>query len=172
MIKRYVISFFLVFFFILSTHASHISGGEIYYTLVNQSGNDYTYAITLKLLRDATGGGPNLEPAQVIAIYEKGTNTLVWSGPVDFTYWGTINLTNPSSCLINPPQVKYDIALYQMTITLPGTANGYTITCQRCCRVSGINNIISSGSTSATYTAEIAGNSIFAMALLIIVLVF
>ena len=162
MIKRYVISFFLVFFFILSTHASHISGGEIYYSLVTQSGNDFTYAITLKLLRDATGGGPNLEQTQSIAIYEKGTNTLIWSGLVDFTYWGSISVTDPSSCLINPPQVRYDIALYQFTKTLPGTANGYTITCQRCCRVGGINNIIGSGSTSATYTAEIPGNSIFA----------
>ena len=66
-----------MFFFILSTHASHISGGEIYYSLVSQSGNDYTYAITLKLLRDATGGGPSLEQTQSIAIYEKRTNTLV-----------------------------------------------------------------------------------------------
>jgi len=64
--------------------------------------------------------------------------------------------------LINPPQVSYDIALYQITKTLPATANGYIITCQRCCRVGGINNIIGSGSTSATYTAEIPGNSMFA----------
>jgi gliding motility-associated-like protein len=160
MIKRYVISFFLVFFFILSTHASHISGGEIYYTLVNQSGNNYTYAITLKLLRDATPGGPQLEASQIIAIYEKGTNTLIRFDTVVKSYFETITLTRPSSCLINPPQVKYDIALYEATITLPATANGYVITSQRCCRVSGIANIISSSSTSATYTAEIPGNSI------------
>jgi gliding motility-associated-like protein len=162
MIKRYVISFFLVFFFILSAHASHISGGEVYYSLISQSGNNYTYAITLKLLRDATPGGPQLEPAQTIAIYEKGTNTLVWYDTIVKTYFETITLTRPGSCLINPPQVKYDIALYEVTVTLPGTANGYIITSQRCCRVSGIANIISSSSTSATYMAEIPGNGIVA----------
>ena len=162
MIKRYVISFFLVFFFIFSTNASHISGGEVYYSLVNQSGNNYTYTITLKLLRDATPGGPQLEPTQIIAIYEKGTNTLIRFDTVVKTYFETITLTRPGSCLINPPQVKYDIALYEVTVTLPGTANGYVITSQRCCRVSGIANIISSSSTSATYTAEIPGNNILA----------
>jgi len=160
MTKRYVISFFLVFFFIFSTHASHISGGEIYYTLVSQSGNSYTYAITLKLLRDATPGGPQLEATQIIAIYEKRTNTLIRVDTVDKSYFGTITLTRPSSCLINPPQVKYDIALYEVTVTLPGTANGYIITSQRCCRVAGIANIISSSSASATYTGEIPGSSI------------
>jgi len=162
MIKRYVISFFLVFFFIFSTHASHISGGEVYYTLVSQSGNNYTYAITLKLLRDATPGGPQLEASQEIAIYEKGTNTLIRFDTVVKSYFGTITLTSPGSCLINPPQVKYDIALYEIIVTLAGTANGYIITSQRCCRVTGINNIMGSGSGSATYTAEIPGNSIFA----------
>ena len=162
MIKRYVISFFLVFFFIFSTNASHISGGEVYYSLVNQSGNNYTYTITLKLLRDATPGGPQLEPTQIIAIYEKGTNTLIRFDTVVKTYFETITLTRPGSCLINPPQVKYDIALYEITITLPGTANGYIITSQRCCRVSSIANIISSSSTSATYTAEIPGNNMLA----------
>ena len=98
MIKRYVISFFVVFFFIFSTHASHISGGEVYYTLVSQSGNNYTYAITLKLLRDATPGGPQLEPTQIIAIYEKGSNTLIRFDTVVKSYFGTITLTKPGSC--------------------------------------------------------------------------
>ena len=163
MIKRYVISFFLVFFFIFSTHASHISGGEVYYTLVSQSGNNYTYTITLKLLRDATPGRTAIRShRRIIAIYEKGTNTLIRFDTVVKSYFGTITLTSPGSCLINPPQVKYDIALYEETVTLPGTANGYIITSQRCCRVTGINNILGSGSASATYTAEIPGNSILA----------
>ena len=139
MIKRYVISFFLVFFFIFSTHASHISGGEIYYTLVSQSGNNYTYKVTLNFLRDVlTPGGVQLGPTEDIAIYEKGTNALVWSGTVDKTQFETITIANPGSCLINPPQVKYDIALYEINVTIQGSANGYVIINQNCCRYSGI----------------------------------
>src|SRR6187402_36259 len=160
MIKRYVIIFFLVFFFIFSTHASHISGGEIYYSLVSQSGNNYTYKVTLKLLRDVlTPGGVQLSPTEDIAIYEKGTNALVWSGIVDKTHFETITISNPSSCLINPPQVKYDIALYERTVTIQGSANGYVIINQNCCRYSGISNIIGPASASATYMAEIPGNA-------------
>ena len=37
----------------LSSYANHITGGEISYTLVSEAGGNYTYAVTLKLFRDA-----------------------------------------------------------------------------------------------------------------------
>lgn len=163
MVKRYS-SILIILFVTLNSRASHISGGEIYYSLVSQSGNNFTYTITLKLLRDATAFGPQLEATQVIAIYEKGSNALVRRDTIIKTFFGTITLANPSACLINPPVVKYDIALYDETVTLPGSANGYIIVSQRCCRVGGIANVASSSSTSATYVAEIPANAMLANA--------
>jgi gliding motility-associated-like protein len=143
----------------LSSYANHISGGEMSYTLVSQSGNNYTYTITLKLFRDGLGGGPPLAGSEAIAIYAKGTNTLVWSNNnVPRVSFNTIQLTTPGPCIINPPQVIYDVAIYQDNVTLPGTANGYIITYQRCCRVSGIVNVLNSATTGVTYYAEIPGN--------------
>ena len=52
--KRQLLSLLIVLLIASSSYANHITGGEISYTLVSQSGNNYTYAITLKLFRDAT----------------------------------------------------------------------------------------------------------------------
>jgi len=143
----------------LITYANHISGGEMYYSFVSQSGNSYTYSVTLKLFRDPGGGGPSLEAFQNIAIYEKSTNVLAWSGSVAKTQAYTTTLTTPNPCIIAPPTVTFDIALYNFQVTLPGSQYGYTIVFQRCCRLNGITNIAApSSSAGSTYTAEIPGN--------------
>jgi gliding motility-associated-like protein len=143
----------------LSSYANHISGGEMSYTLVSQAGNNYTYTISLKLFRDGLGGGPALAFTEAIAIYAKGTNALIWRNDavprVSFT---TIQLTTPGPCIINPPQVIYDVGIYQTNVTLPGTLNGYIVTYQRCCRVNGIVNVSNSALQGVTYVAEIPGN--------------
>ena len=46
-----------------------------------------------------------------------------------------------------------------LIISLPPTADGYTVTYQRCCRINGISNLSNSGSFGATYTADIPGTS-------------
>src|SRR5262245_26541822 len=82
---------FITFLLAIATHANHISGGEMSYTLVSQSGNNYTYSISLKLFRDALGGGPALGASEAIAIYAKGTNALVWqNNAVPRTSFNTI----------------------------------------------------------------------------------
>jgi gliding motility-associated-like protein len=163
--KRQLFSLLIVLLLALSSYANHISGGEMSYTLVSQSGNNYTYAITLKLFRDGLGGGPALAASEAIAIYARGTNTLVWSNnAVPRISFNTIQLTTPGPCIINPPLVIYDVAIYQANVTLPGTANGYVITYQRCCRVSGIVNVTNSVSQGVTYSAEIPGDLLVATA--------
>ncbi len=157
--KRLFLSLMGVLLVALSSYANHISGGEMSYTLVSQSGNNYTYRIRLKLFRDGLGGGPQLATTEAIGIFNKGTNALFTTLPaVPRVSYNTIQLTNPGPCIINPPQVVYDVAVYEETVTLPGTANGYVITYQRCCRVGGIINVSNSAAQGVTYTAEIPGN--------------
>jgi gliding motility-associated-like protein len=158
--KRQFLSLIIVLSWALSSNANHISGGEMFYRLVSQSGNNYTYAVTLKLFRDPGPGGPPLELSQAIGIYDKGTNALVWNSIVSRTSQNTITLSSPNPCIISPPTVTFDIALYEFTVTLPGTQFGYTIAFQRCCRLGGINNIAPpSASAGSTYTAEIPGTN-------------
>jgi gliding motility-associated-like protein len=138
--------------------ANHITGGEIYYRLTNFSGTTYTYHVTLKLYRDCNSTGAQLDPAAPISIFTRGGNTSVWANSVPLGQVVVSQITNPDPCISNPPPVCYQIGYYEFDVTLPGSADGYTIAYQRCCRIAGINNLIGSSSVGATYTAQIPGN--------------
>ncbi len=148
--------FFVLFLLTIRSFASHITGGEMYYTLVSQAGNNYTYAITLKLFRDP-GSSAGLDANAAIAIFEKGTGLMVWNGLVPLANQTTITLSSPGPCIVNPPVVSYNIGYYNFNVTLPGSQNGYIVAYQRCCRVTTLTNVSGSGNIGATYTAEIPG---------------
>lgn len=144
-----------------TSFANHITGGEMYYVLKSQSGNDYTYEITLKLFRDcnAPAGSAQLDPSVIIGIYNKSTNVLAQPvSNVQQTRFEKQNLGTPNPCISNPPSVCYEVGYYVFTVTLPATPSGYIISYQRCCRITGINNIIANSNMhGVTYTAEIPG---------------
>ena len=158
--KCLIVLLFLVSAFM--SRANHITGGEMYYTLLSQNGNDYTYKITLKLYRDcyAPPGSAQLDPTAAIAIFNNATFQQVQSQNVPLTTRVDQNLTSPGPCIQNPPLVCYQVGYYEFTVTLPGTPQGYTVTYQRCCRIVGINNLIGSNSVGATYTAQIPGTNV------------
>jgi len=152
----------VILFVVLSTpsFANHITGGEMYYTLVNQSGNQYTYHVTLKLYRDFFSTGAPLDATAAIGIFDRVNGTLVWSdNAVTRTQIVQLQLSTPNPCITNPPQVHYEVGYYEFNVTLPANSNGYLISYQRCCRITGINNLINSSNVGATYTAEIPGTS-------------
>jgi gliding motility-associated-like protein len=154
--KRNLICCLAFLLFYTYSKANHIVGGEMYYSLVSQSGNNYTYAFTLKLFKDATSGAP-LDPSVNIAVYDRFTNAMVWSGSVSQSNIVMLNAT-PGPCIINPPVVQYQVGFYNFNLTLPGSNNGYIVTSARCCRVGNITNLVApSTNYGATYTAEIPG---------------
>jgi gliding motility-associated-like protein len=159
--KRQFLSLITALSLAISSYANHITGGEMSYSLVSQSGSNYTYAITLKLFRDATSATA-LDPFVNIAIYSKANNALVWSSAAPGIAQATsmILTATPGPCIVNPPIVSYQVGFYNFTVTLPGSTFGYVITYARCCRVAGITNVIPPSSNyGATYTAEIPGTS-------------
>ena len=152
----FILLFSLSGFFAL---ANHITGGTIFYTLVSQSGNDYTYSVTLLLYRDHNSNGAQLDNLAPIAIFNKLTGAMIWSNNVPLTDTTHQNLSAPDPCINNPPSIWYDVGRYNFTVTLPGIADGYVIAYQRCCRIAGINNLLSSSNLGATYTAQIPGTT-------------
>ncbi len=157
--KRLLTACFFILFLSTTSKAAHISGGEMFYRFLSVSGNNYSYSVTLKLFRDEASSGPQLEGSQSIAIYEKGTNILVWSSIVGKTSETLLVLGSPNPCIISPPAVSFRIALYETSVTLPGSLTGYTIVFQRCCRLNNITNLVAPSSQfGSTYTAEIPGN--------------
>ena len=64
--------------FVTNAHASHISGGEMYYTYLGKSptdANKLRYAITLLLYKDTTVTGPtwHLYLATIIFLFTEAT---------------------------------------------------------------------------------------------------
>jgi len=144
---------------LLSAKANHITGGEIFYTLVSQSGGSYTYSVTLKLYRDHFSTGAQLDPTAPIAVFDRVTGVMVWSSNVPRATIQLLQLVSPGPCINNPPTVFYEVGHYSFNVTLPASTNGYIIAYQRCCRIAGINNLLGSSSVGATYVAEIPGTS-------------
>lgn len=145
----------------VASFANHITGGEMYYIYKGQSGSNYVYQITLKLYRDcnAPPGSAQLDPSVLIGIYDNKTGSFIDRYNVQQTAFERQNLGDPSACISNPPLVCYEVGYYTFTATLPASQNGYTVAYQRCCRITGINNIMgNSNQYGATYTAEIPGN--------------
>jgi gliding motility-associated-like protein len=137
--------------------ANHITGGEMYYTLVSQSNGNYTYSVTLKLFRDSLSTGAALDPSAAISIFDRSTGVSVWNNLVPQARIVVLHLWDPGPCITNPPTIIYQVGYYEFLVTLPASVAGYTISYQRCCRIAGINNLIGSSNVGTTYTAEIPG---------------
>ena len=161
--KRLVLAILFISFGIFSK-ANHITGGEMYYTLLSHIGNNYTYSVTLKLFRDCNSTGAQLDANAVIGIFDRGSGVMVQSANVPRSQIVTLNLGSPNPCINNPPTVCYQVGYYTFTITLPGSTNGYIISYQRCCRIAGINNLSGSSGVGSTYNAEIPGTSLLSTA--------
>jgi len=140
--------------------AAHITGGEMYYTLVGPATGGIRYRITLKLYRDCNSSGAPLDPSVPISIFNNSAPfNSVYSQSVTQTSFVKQNLSAPNPCIQNPPPVCYETGFYTFEVTLPATATGYVVTYQRCCRIAGINNLIGSSAAGATYTAIIPGTN-------------
>src|SRR5438270_1393658 len=91
----------------LVTLANHITGGDMYYTLTNVSGNKFTYHVVLNLYRDcfAPPRSAPLDAEASIAIFDNTTNhNMVWkNSQVPRSKIVHLNLSSPSPCIQNPP---------------------------------------------------------------------
>ncbi|MCZ2442337.1 MAG: hypothetical protein LC101_00935, partial [Flavobacteriales bacterium] len=147
---RWINNIILLKFLILSSYATHIIGGEMYYDCL---GNNQ-YKITLKIYRDCYNGE---------APYDNPANISVWKG--DGTLYTNLSVSFPGSsyvpfiagnpCFQAPPTVCVQEAIYTTTVTLPPSSTGYILAYQRCCRNNTIVNLVNPQSTGATYTATI-----------------
>ncbi|MCY7311115.1 MAG: T9SS type B sorting domain-containing protein, partial [Chitinophagaceae bacterium] len=153
--KHFILAILVLLFFGKKLSANHITGGEMYYTYIGQTGNSFQYRVTLKLFRDRFSTGAQLDATAAIAVFDRVTGAQTAINIVPKTNEIQLVLTSPSPCIQNPPVVHYDIGFYEFDLTLPASANGYIISYQRCCRINGINNLGLATGVGATYTAEI-----------------
>lgn len=152
---KHILFLFFLFLFTQEGRAAHIIGGDMTYECL---GND-NYRITLKLYRDAAGGGAEFDgsPGSIgpatISIYEG--NNLFTSVNLGAPVESDIDPSVENPCLIIPPNVAVEEGIYEFTLSLPQSSQTYTISYQRCCRNNTITNIFAPGDTGATWTIDI-----------------
>ena len=150
----------------ISAFANHTKGGWMYYEYLGagNTANTIKYRITLKLYTACTLTGGQFNPTINFSFFDGATNQNLFNIPV--TYSEDINIQNCNTQLCHPcifpiPTICYKIITYQFIQDLPRTADGYTVAYQRCCRISGINNIQSpSNSQGETWTVKIPGTAV------------
>ena len=130
--------------------ATHIVGGEIYYTCL---GNN-NYKITLKLYRDCFTSTTQFDSPASIGIYTT-SGSLVNNLQVSYVGPNPVPPFVISPCLVPPANVCVEEAIYEVTVNLPPQTGGYNIVYQRCCRNGTITNLLNPGDLGATYLAHI-----------------
>lgn len=148
------IFFFVVFSFVAK--ADHITGGEMYYTYSGSSNGLNIYDVTLKLFMRCNSGRQFPDPA-IVSVFDLSTTLRLRDISADLQNQRTIQILNHDPCITNPPDVCYEVALYQFSVSLPANASGYLLASQVNYRINGISNLDGSTQIGATYTCRIPG---------------
>lgn len=141
----------------LPAKATHIIGGELYYECL---GNN-EYRIVLKLYRDCFNGVPPFDDPAPLGVYTAVGGNLVQVVNMALPGSNVIPPQVSNPCLVAPPNVCVEEAIYEEIVTLPPTNGGYILVYQRCCRNNTILNINNPQEAGATYTAFIPGPGTF-----------
>jgi gliding motility-associated-like protein len=159
----------IVLFFATTSYATHIAGGELYYTYQGPgvAANTDKYLVTMRLFRLCGPVGNNfagLDGENVtIGIYNNPGLTLLSGVTLIQQFSGNppeIQNTNGANpCLVPFVSVCYQIGTYQATIELPRTADGYTLSWIRYTRTALDNVSNSSTQMGATFTTKIPGTN-------------
>lgn len=132
-------------------HASHIVGGDMYYNYLG--GNNYEFHINL--YRDCLSSGAQYDDPLVLTIFTGGNQYLNLYVPFPGSTPLPVIFNNP--CVTPPTNICTELAQYVKIINLPPTANGYTITYQRCCRGPNVTNLLNPDDTGITLTTRVPG---------------
>jgi gliding motility-associated-like protein len=155
----------LILCLVVSAHcfASHIAGGELFYSYVGPGANGTDrYKVTMRLFRDCASSGQALAGESVtIGAYNAGTKARVVSVPLTLQLpISTIQLnTGVIPCLLNPPVVCFQVGTFVGTVDLPKISEGYTLAWIRCCRSDNLSNLSAFTGVGATYITHIPGTT-------------
>ncbi|MEZ4923409.1 MAG: PKD domain-containing protein [Crocinitomicaceae bacterium] len=135
---------------VITGHASHIVGGEIFYDYVGP--NQYT--VTVKLYRDCLSDGAAYDTNLPVTVFNgSGVELTTFTIPFPGSTILPVQFSNP--CVTIPNDICVEEAIYQKTVTLPASNNGWTLSYQRCCRGPNVVNLLDPQDQGLTLTVDI-----------------
>ena len=129
--------------------AWHIIGGELTYEHLGGT----TYRIKLKLYRDCFSIGAEFDPIANVGVFG-----ITQFSQLQLPFPGSthIPITLDDPCLVAPPNVCVEEAVYEQIVTFNFIPeSGIILTYQRCCRNTTVVNIFTPADVGATYTTTI-----------------
>lgn len=140
--------FFLFFSFGLD--AAHLVGGELSYRCL---GNN-SYELRLVIYRDCASNGAPFDNPALITVFDN--NNVVFANLELPLYQSSfLPINAPNSCNALPSFVCTQEGIYLDTVNLPPSGGPYTLSHQRCCRNSSIDNIPNPRLWGSTYTIQV-----------------
>jgi gliding motility-associated-like protein len=163
--KKFV-CLFIISFYAITTYATHIAGGELFYEYLGPgaTANTSKYRITLRLFRECNSIGAALSNERgIIGIFSNATlvrvDTLKLTAQF-VTPPSIQNINGVNPCLTLPyPVVCYQIGIFTGIKDLPNTPDGYTLSWIRYTRTSLANAVVTTSVTGATFTTQIPGTN-------------
>ena len=144
----------LLFFCAFGVKASHIVGGDIYYDYLGN--NNYKFYITV--YRDCNSTGAEFDDPLFLSVYLQNGTVPIQNISVPFPGSTLLPVVFNNPCVVPPNNICVQRAIYVITVNLPPTPGGYTVTYQRCCRGPNITNLVNPDNTGLTLTAKVPGS--------------
>jgi len=159
---RYWLPIILFFFSGFAAQAAHLKGGWIQYTYQGPGASPGTsrYQIIVRQYMDCNSTQGQKDPSVFLGIFNSRTGALIRTETITrpANQEEILDKTTFNPCLSFPPRVCFLILRYELVTDLPDNVDGYTLTVQRCCRISGIVNVSgNSANIGVSYTNTIPG---------------
>ena len=151
-IMKRILTICIALVFALSSHATHLMGGQITTTYISSDTSGSHYFLELDLYRDTLG--INVDTIQEIEI---------WSLDVmgNYNLLSTNTLTLGTSGALATMSSAYGVEIYHFTDSIIFPANGnYIVKWKNCCRNNAIINMANPGSETMTLLAYVNVNNL------------
>jgi gliding motility-associated-like protein len=152
---KFLLSFFFFIIFASQANASHLLGGEMYYDYLGSN----NYKVTIILFRDcnATSGFDNQLHYTIFDEDQMSPNYSVFLSASRVVTNLPVDYSNP--CVVPPPGLCVDQAVYIDTVNLPTNIAGYSFSYQRCCWAANIINVVNPDDFGLTLSCFLPGTN-------------
>src|SRR5215472_7860152 len=163
--KRHFLLFIFAWILFLSAEASHIKGGFFTYQYLgpgSQNPSNLRFRITLTVYMICFPTDEQLDNPINFTFFDGTTYQYIQDVSVSITSQYRLGKVKDDECISGDQTgCYYYIVVYDLPfIELAPRQNGYTISYQRCCRITGMQNVTNSNQVGNTYSITIPGTSV------------